>query len=140
MAALIALFYTYNLFGALACLALMQAAVVYRRRLLRDWRFTAVAAAIAAPIALLPTVVAELSGFSATKQLDILGGGVVGLSRSTFAGLALVVIASMATRTGRRSAVWRVLAGTIGLAAVAIAVYRGSTSAVLRPTTTSTRS
>jgi hypothetical protein len=123
-AALIAVFYAYNLYGPLAALGILAAAVVYRRRLLRHWLFTAATAMVAVPVAVLPTVVAELSGFSADAQLSVIGGSVVPLSRSTFAGLALVVAASMATRAGRRLPTWRALAATGALVGLAVVGFR----------------
>jgi hypothetical protein len=122
-AALIALFYTYNLYGPLALLGIAAAAVVYRRRLSRHWLFTTVTWAVALPVALLPSAIAVLSGFSANRQLGFLGGDVFGLSRSTFAGLALVIVASMATRAGRRSGVWRAVVAIVGLSAAAVAIF-----------------
>ncbi len=135
-AALIALFYTYNLYGPLALLGIVAAAAVYRRRLLRHRLFTAVTWAVAAPVALLPTAIGVLSGFSATRQLGLDGGNVFGLSRSTFAGLALVIVASMATRAGRRSGAWRAVVATVGLAAAAVAIlgiYESRTPGGLSP-------
>jgi hypothetical protein len=127
--ALVALFYAYNIYGALAGLGIAIAAVVYRRRLLRHWVFTAVTAAIAVPVALLPSVKALLSGFSATKQLDA-NGDVIPISSILLIGLALILISSMATRRGRRSGVWRTLSAQLALmavAAVAVGLYQEST-------------
>jgi hypothetical protein len=130
-AALIALFYAYNLYGAVASLGIIVAAVVYRRRLLRHWVFTAVTAAVAVPVALLPSVVGLFSaGISgATTQLDAIGI-VIPISMILLVGLALVVVSSMATRTGRRSGVWRALSAQLALTAacaVGVGLYQLST-------------
>jgi hypothetical protein len=119
-ASVIPVCYAYNLYAPLALLTVAAAAVMYRRRLRRHWLFSTIAAAVALPVALLPTVIAERSGFSATKQLDIFGGGVVRLNLSILVGLALVILASMAARTGRRSPVWRTAAATVVLTAAAV--------------------
>jgi hypothetical protein len=128
-AALIAVFYAYNLYGAVASLGIIGAAFVYRRRLLRHWVFTAVTAAVAVPVALLPSFLGLFSGFSETKQLDA-PGDIFTISSILLAVLALVVVSSMATRTGRRSGVWRALSVQLALtamAAVAVALYQDST-------------
>jgi hypothetical protein len=128
--ALIAVCYAYNLYAPLAFLGIVAAAVVYRRRLLRHWPFTVITAAVAVPAALLPTAIAAFSGFKAVTQLNVSGGDLFGMSRSIFAGLALVIVASMATRAGRRSPVWQVLVATVGLAAaalVALWIYQART-------------
>jgi len=128
-AALIALFYAYNLYGAVASLAIIGAAFVYRRRLLRHWLFAAVTAAVAVPIALLPSVLGFFSPFSESSQIDA-GGSVFTISSILLAGLALVLVSSMATRTGRRSAVWRALTAQLALtavAAVAVGLYQDAT-------------
>jgi hypothetical protein len=127
--ALIALFYAYNIYGALAGLGIIVAALVYRRRLLRHWVFTVVTAAVAVPVAVLPSVMSLFSGFSATSQLDA-PGAVFAISLILLACLALVLVSSMATRTGRRSGVWRTLSAQLALtavAAVAVGLYQDST-------------
>jgi hypothetical protein len=89
-----------------------------------------ITAAVAVPAALLPTAIAAFSGFKAVTQLNVSGGDLFGMSRSIFAGLALVIVASMATRAGRRSPVWQVLVATVGLAAaalVALWIYQART-------------
>jgi hypothetical protein len=122
-AALIALFYSYNLYGLLAGLGILAAAVVYRRRLLRHRVFIAVAVAITVPVALLPSVLAELSGFSASKQIDAIGD-ILPVSRLLLGGLALVVVAGLATKAGRRSGAWRALAAQLALtAALTLVVF-----------------
>jgi hypothetical protein len=115
-AALVALFYAYNLIGFMAGLGILAAVVIYRRRLLRQWVFTAVTAVVAVAVALLPTVMAESSGFSATQQLD-LGSTILPLSRPVLGGLALVAVVTMATKTGRRSGAWRAFSAQLGVAA-----------------------
>ncbi len=129
-AALIALFYAYNLYGAVASLGIIVAALVYRRRLLRHWVFTAVTAAVAVPVALLPSVVGlHTSGIrGATTQL-VAGGDVIHIPWILLVGLALVLASSLATRTGRRSGVWRALCAQLALtavAAVAVGLYQTS--------------
>ena len=128
-AALIALFYAYNLYGAVASLGIIGAAFVYRRRLLRHWVFTAVTAAVAVPVALLPSVLGFFSPFSESSQIDA-PGSVFTISSILLAGLGLVLVSSMVTRTGRRSGVWRALSTQLALtamAAVAVGLYQHST-------------
>jgi hypothetical protein len=119
-AALIAVWYCYNLYGALASLGVIAAAVVYRRRLRRHWRFAVVAAAVTVPVALLPSILAELSGFSATRQLTI-GGDIIPLNWLLIVGVALLACAGLATRAGRRSGACRVTTAHVVLASVTIA-------------------
>ena len=121
--ALIAVWYAYNLYGALAGLAVIPAVVAYRHRLRRHWLFTAITAGISAPVALLPSALAELSGFSANRQL-MTGGDIIPLNWYLLAGLALLACASLAVRAGRRSGAWRVQTAQVVLAAVAIAILR----------------
>jgi hypothetical protein len=128
-AALIALFYAYNLYGAVASLGIIAAAFLYRRRLLRHWKFAAVTAAVTVPVALLPSVLPLFSGFSETTQLDQ-AGSVFKISWILLAVLALILVSSMATRTGRRSGVWRALTAQLALTAVAtvaVTLYQYST-------------
>ncbi len=119
--AMIGVWYAYNLYGALAVLGLIPAVVVYRRRLRRHWLFAAATAGITAAVALLPSVLAELSGFSANRQLAI-GGAIIPLNGYLLGGVALLAGASMTVRAGRRSGAWRVQAAHVALAAVAVAV------------------
>ena len=121
--ALIAVWYAYNLYGVLATLSVAVAVVVYRRRLRRHWRFAVVTASVALPVALLPSVLAELSGFSANRQL-MTGGDVIPLNPYLLTGLALLACAGLAVRAGRRSGAWRAHTAYLVLAAVAIAVVR----------------
>jgi hypothetical protein len=131
-AALVALFYAYNLYGVVASLGVIVAASVYRRRLLRHWVFTAATAAVAVPVALLPSVMGLHSdGVSgATAQLDATVGDIIHISWILLVVLAVVLVSSLVTRTGRRSGVWRVLGAQLVLtaaAAVAVGLYQMST-------------
>ena len=100
-AALIAVWYAYNLYGVLATLSIAVAVVVYRHRWRRHWRWAVVTAGVALPVALLPSVLAELSGFSTNRQL-MTGGDVIPLNPYLVTGLALLACA--AWRSGRAAA------------------------------------
>jgi hypothetical protein len=120
--ALIALAYTYNLFVVLAGIMVLAAAVVYRARLLQHRLFVAVAAVLTAGIALLPTIVAEFSGFNTGSQIK-LGGYAIPLARSPIAGLVLITLAVMVTRAGRRSPVWRVVVAQMVVCSAVVGAF-----------------
>jgi hypothetical protein len=121
-AALVSLAFTYNLFVVLAAGAVVAATVVYWQRIRRAPVFTAIVAAITGAIVLIPIVGPQLSGFSQTKQLQA-AGGIDPMSRNVIAFGLVVTLASLLTRAGRRSPVWRVMSAQLVLATIGVAAF-----------------
>ncbi|MFF7249484.1 hypothetical protein ACFZBU_36935 [Embleya sp. NPDC008237] len=121
-AALVTLAFVYNLFVVSAAPAVLVAAVVYRRRLRTAPVFTTIVGTITGVIVLIPIVGPQLTGFSQTKQLQATGG-IEPMSRNLVAACIVITVASLLTRAGRRSPVWRVMSAQLVLATAAVGAF-----------------
>lgn len=121
-AGLVTLAFVYNLFVVLAACAVLAAAVVYWSRVREALLFTSIVAAITGVIVLIPIIGPQLTGFSQTKQLQA-AGGIYPMSRNLVIVCVVLVLASLLTRAGRRSPVWRAMSAQIVLAAVGVAAF-----------------
>jgi hypothetical protein len=112
-ALLIAVAYAYNLFAIPLALGMAAAAVSYRRRLLRHWRFTLPAAIITAALALFPTAVALASGWNPGSQALALTGWLVPLRMRLIIAMALVFTATAISRKARHLPGWQAMAAQL---------------------------
>ncbi|MFJ2866314.1 hypothetical protein [Kitasatospora sp. NPDC087314] len=116
---LITVTYVYNLFGAVAGVALVAALAVHRRRFrLRRWPLYALIAVVTLGLAGLPSVISVLS------QLDVagasnLGGPSVAADRTVLIGGLLLAVLAAAAPANRRTGTGRAqLALVLGAGAV----------------------
>jgi hypothetical protein len=122
-ALLIAVAYCYNLDAAVAGLGIVAVAVVYRRRLLRHWRFTVAVSALGVVIAAFPSALSLTSGFNAQVQVLSPRGWMVAVPGWLLAGLALIIVATMTSASSRRLPVWRAMTVYLGAAVFVLGAF-----------------
>ncbi len=122
-ALIVGVVYSYSLYFIFIGVIVFCAAVVYRKRLLRHWRFALVTAIVAIPVAAVPYVMAQLHSYG-TQGLFTQGGTTLRFSRALSLFFGVVAVAPLATRAGRRLPRWRVVAPVI-LISTAISTYTG---------------
>jgi hypothetical protein len=122
-ALIVGVFYCYSLYFVYVGVIVVCAALVYRNRLLRHWRFAVVTALVAIPVAAVPFVMAQLHSFG-TQGLFTQGGTTLRFSRALSLFFGVVAVAPLATPAGRRLPRWRVVAPVIVISTV-IATYTG---------------
>ncbi|WP_371497575.1 hypothetical protein OG871_16640 [Kitasatospora sp. NBC_00374] len=121
-AALITVGYAYNILAAFPAMALVVAAIVYRKRQRRHrWRLYAVQAAGAA-IALVPSVLSLTAKFDVAAQTQA-PGMYLSFDRSLLVGLVLLVVVVCLLPGNQRSGVSRTLLLTIGSATLVTAAF-----------------
>ncbi|MFJ2186758.1 hypothetical protein ACIOJE_02210 [Kitasatospora sp. NPDC087861] len=104
---LIAVTYVYNLFGAVAGVAVVATLVVHRRRFrLSRWPLYALLAVVALGLAALPSVVSVLSDLDVAGTSN-LGGPSVGADRTILVGGLLLALLAAAAPTNRRTGTGR---------------------------------
>jgi len=122
-ALLIAVAYAYNLFAPVAVLGLVTTSVIYRRRLRRYWRFTVVTGVAACAIACYPSALSLASGFNAQALTLATAGWVIPVPGPLVAGLALVIVATMASPVSRRLPVWQAMTAQLLICAIVIGTF-----------------
>ena len=126
-AAMVITAHTYSLFVAYSGSAVLCALIVYRRRILKHWRFALVTALVAIPLTVLPFYLAKaytITGANDTQSLFTQGGTTLRYSRSLSVMMAVIAMAPLATRAGRRLPRWWVMGGLVVLS-TAFALYAG---------------
>ncbi|MDQ2838977.1 MAG: hypothetical protein M3Y42_13600 [Actinomycetota bacterium] len=118
----IAVFYTYNLFGAITGLALVLSLLVYRNLPRVDWRFAAIVLPVAAFLAVLPSAIAVLSGFDAGQQ-SLAVGGSIPLPHLLVPVLAVLSLVPLLHRRTRRDRVWRGMAAQLAVLLVIVGAF-----------------
>jgi hypothetical protein len=114
--------FAYVIYVIVVAIAVVLAAWHYRRRLLAIRWFTLGTLVVAAPFAALPVLMPRIKGYNENKQL-LAWGGIIPFNRFLAVGLALVVISSLATRTGRRLPQWWIMAELHVLMAVVLLAF-----------------
>jgi hypothetical protein len=122
-ALLIAVAYCYEPYLPMVGLGLALAGIVYFRRLRRHWRFSSAVLAAGFAIAVYPSVLTAISGFSTRKQLLGRGGWVAVPPELTFILVAAVTVVVLEICLIWRSTVARAMAGQLLAAAVALAAF-----------------
>ncbi len=122
-AMLVAVAYAYNLYEPIVVLGMGAAGIVYRHRLRRHWRFTVVAVVAGCAIALYPSALSLASGFNAQALTLASLGRVVPLPVPLAAGLALVILATMASRVSRRLPVWQAMTAQLLVSVTLIGAF-----------------
>jgi hypothetical protein len=122
-ALLIAVAYAYNIYAIPLGLGMGAACIVYHRRLRRHWRFAVVTIVAGVAIACYPSALSLHSGFNAQAQALAVAGWRVPLPWPLLAGLALVIVATMASPVSRRLPVWRAMIAQLLVCAAVIAAF-----------------
>jgi hypothetical protein len=121
-AATIAVFYTYNLYGPLAALAVVVAALAFRLPLIRRWRVTVGIGIPAAVVAVLPSYVATTGNFDIQKQA-LVAGGHVPMSGLLTPLIAAIAITPILSASARRNRVWRGVAAFLGAVVLVLGLF-----------------
>jgi hypothetical protein len=118
----IAVFYSYNVYGAIAGLGFLFSAMLYRLPLVRRWRVTLGIAVPAAVIALLPSYLTVAGGFDIRKQALTAGGHMPMSSILTPLVAAIAILPILSTRA-RRDPVWLGVAALLGVSVVVLGLF-----------------
>lgn len=121
-AALVGVSFAYYVFLLMAIPALAVGAVAYRRRLRRHWRFAIVLSLASAAVTAVPLVIMKTASFDVQAQVAA-GGAKAMIDRPLIGAMVLLVVASQATRAGRRSPTWRMVTAAVLLAGLVVLAF-----------------
>jgi hypothetical protein len=121
-AATVAVFYTYNVYGALAALGFIVAAVLYRLPLIRRWPVTVGIGLPAAVVALLPSYLTLSGNFDVQKQA-LVAGGHMPMSGLLVPIVTVIAILPILSYRARRERVWRGVAALLGSIVLVLGLF-----------------